>query len=42
MILYVGIKTTNPVRFAYKPLAPGEKDAKTIVGLRGDLTGHEG
>ena len=38
MILHGGVRTTEPIRVAYKPLEPGENEAVAITELLGELT----
>jgi effector-binding domain-containing protein len=37
MILHMGVRTTDPVKVAYRPLAPGEDEAKAIAEMLGEI-----
>jgi len=38
MILHMGVRTTDPVKVAYKPLEPDEDETSAIAELLGKLT----
>jgi len=41
MILHMGVRTTDPVKVAYKPLEPDEDETSAIAELLGKLTVYQ-
>jgi len=41
MILHMGVRTTDPVKVAYRPLAPDEDEAKAIAEMLGEIASFD-